>query len=111
MTLIFFFHKNVLSLEPIINSELSYVKNWLNTSKLSLNIGKPNFVLFHQPQKKMNTSIKLYINDTQIEEKSHIKYLGIMLDTNLTGNHMYITSLKNQEKHRHSFEDSLPCQP
>ena len=31
----------------------------------------------------MNTSVKLYMNDTQLEEKSHIKYLGIMLDTNL----------------------------
>ena len=71
-------HKNLLSQESIINSELSYVKSWLNTNKLSLNIGKSNFVLFHPPQKKVNTSVKLYINDIPLEEKSHIKYLGIV---------------------------------
>ena len=79
----------------IINSELSYVKNWLNTNKLSLNIGKSNFVLFHPPQKKVNTSVKLYINDIPLEEKSDIKYLGIMLDTNLNWkSHVHYISKK-----------------
>ena len=92
---LFFCHKNLLSLESIINSELSYVKNWLNTNKLSLNIGKSNFVLFHPPQKKVNTSVKLYINDIPLEEKSHVKYLGIMLDTNLNWkSHVHYISKK-----------------
>ena len=93
--LFFFCHKNLLSLESIINSELSYVKNWLNTNKLSLSIGKSNFVLFHPPPKKVNTSVKLYINDIPLEEKSHIKYLGIMLDTNLNWkSHVHYISKK-----------------
>lgn len=43
---LFFSHKNLISLDLIINTELSYVKNWLNTNKLSLNINKLNFILF-----------------------------------------------------------------
>ena len=50
---------------------------------LSLNISKSNFVIFHPPQKKVNDSIKLYVNNTLLEEKNHVKYLGIMMDNNL----------------------------
>ena len=43
----------------------------------------------------MNTSVKLYINDIPLEEKSHIKYLGIMLDTNLNWkSHVHYISKK-----------------
>ena len=67
----------------------------MNTNNLSLSIGKSNFVLFHPPQKKVNTSVKLYINDIPLEEKSHIKYLGIMLDTNLNWkSHVHYISKK-----------------
>ena len=62
---------------------LAQVETWLNTNKLSLNISKSNFVLFHPPQKKVNDAIKLYVNNTLLEEKNHVKYLGIMMDSNL----------------------------
>ena len=41
------------------------------------------FVIFHPPQKKVNDPIKLYVNNTLLEEKNHVKYLGIMMDNNL----------------------------
>ena len=80
---LFFSHKNLAQLEMIINVELAHVQTWLSTNKLSLNIDKSNYVLFHPPQKKVNISIKLNINDTSLKEKPCIKYLGIMLDSNL----------------------------
>ena len=67
-----------------MNIELSHVETWLNTKKLSLNISKSNFVLFHPPQKKVNGPIKLYVNNTLLEEKNHAKYLGVMMDNNLS---------------------------
>ena len=79
----FFSHKNLAQLEMIINVELVHVQTWLSTNKLSLNIDKSNYVFFHPPQKKVNISIKLNINDTSLKEKPCIKYLGIMLDSNL----------------------------
>ena len=80
---LFFCHKSLVCLEKIINTELAHVETWLNTNKLSLNISKSNFVIFHPPQKKANDPIKLYVNNTLLEEKNHVKYLGIMMDNNL----------------------------
>ena len=80
---LFFCHKSLVCLKKIINTELAHVETWLNTNKLSLNISKSNFVLFHPPQKKVNDPIKLYVNNTLLEEKNHVKYLGIMMDNNL----------------------------
>ena len=71
---LFFGHKSLVCLEKIINTELAHVETWLNTNKLSLNISKSNFVIFHPPQKKVNDPIKLYVNNTLLEEKNHVKY-------------------------------------
>ena len=80
---LFFTHKNLSQLELIVNNDLSHVHTWLCANKLSLNIVKSSFVLFHPPQRKIETSINLYINDTSLNEKDNIKYLGIIIDSNL----------------------------
>ena len=67
----------------IINVELEHVQTLFFTNKLSLNIDKSNYVLFHPPQKKVNISINLNINDTSLKEKPCIRYIGIMLNSNL----------------------------
>ena len=75
-----FSHKNLAQLEMIINVELAHVQTWLSTNKLSLN----QITFYSTPhRKKVNISIKLNINDTSLKEKPCIKYLGIMLDSNL----------------------------
>ena len=80
---LFFAHKNLSQLEIIVNNELTHINNWLCANKLSLNIDKSNFVLFHPPQRKIAASISLYINHTSLTEKDSTKYLGVMLDANL----------------------------
>ena len=80
---LFFTHKNLSQLELIVNNELSYVHTWLCANKLSLNIVKSSFVLFHPLQRKIEASINLYINYTSLNEKDNIKYLGIIIDSNL----------------------------
>ena len=83
MTHLFFSHKNLFQLELIVNNELTHVHTWLCANKLSLNIGKSSFVLFHPPQRKIEASINLYIDDTSLNEKDNIKHLGIIIDSNL----------------------------
>ena len=38
--------KSIQELESIYNKELSYVTDWLNANKLTLNVEKSNLVLF-----------------------------------------------------------------
>ena len=46
--------KNLKSLETIVNEELIKLNDWLISNKLSLNIKKSNFVIFHTYQKTLN---------------------------------------------------------
>ena len=80
---LFFAHKSLQFLELHLNEQLCKVGQWLRVNKLSLNADKSNFVVFHPPQKKVCYSINLLINDNIIRHKNSIKYLGIIIDSNL----------------------------
>ena len=57
--------------------------SWLCANKLSLNINKSNFVLFHPIQRKIPKSVTLFINNQSLTEEHSISYLGIYSDSNL----------------------------
>jgi hypothetical protein len=50
---LFFAHRRISELENLINIHLGYIYRWLSSNKLTLNIDKTNFVIFHPPQKKL----------------------------------------------------------
>ena len=60
---LFFKHKDINILEGEINSELANVHIWLSANKLSLNIKKSNFVIFHPVQKRISKKVILFINN------------------------------------------------
>ena len=59
---LFYKHKNLLTLQSNINMELNNIYIWLCANKLSLNIDKSNFVIFHPAQKNLIQDVKLTIN-------------------------------------------------
>ena len=63
--------------------QLHNANQWLCANKLSLNIDKSIFFIFRPPQKKIEYTVKLQINNKIIEEKKCIKYLGIFIDCHL----------------------------
>ena len=80
---LFYKHKNLLTLQSNINMELNNIYIWLCANKLSLNIDKSNFVIFHPPQKKLIQDVKLTINRKELTREYSIKYLGIFIDSHL----------------------------
>ena len=58
-----FADKDLKNLESTVNKELAKVLHWLPPNKLSLNIKKSNFVIFHPYQKQVNYKVKLKIFD------------------------------------------------
>jgi len=68
-------------LEEVINSELIVVSDWLLANRLSVNVGKSNFVVFKQKKK---TQINVTLNGMTLEKKDTVKYLGILLDSQLS---------------------------
>ena len=72
-------HKSLSSLEAIINVELINVNSWLCANKLSLNVEKSSFVVFHPPQRKIIPSFNLTINGIHLKRDFCIKYLGVLI--------------------------------
>ena len=94
-TNIYFESDNLLKVEKIVNEELKKLNLWLNLNRLSLNVSKTNFIIFHPYNKPLKHHITLKINRKAINEKDHIKYLGIIIDSCLNWKqHILIISRK-----------------
>ena len=83
-TNIYFKHHNLIQLQKIINRELKKVRKWLDGNRLSLDIDKTNFVVFHTPQIKLVKPVIIRLGKKKLKRKSCVKFLGIMLDANLS---------------------------
>ena len=69
-----------------INQELKKVHDWLSANKLSLNVSKTKFMIFHFPQRKLNVQIDLQIANTPIEKVNTFDFLGLTVNENLNWN-------------------------
>ena len=79
MTLIYSANTKISPLQANINNELSNVNYWLCANIRSLNIeNKNSFVIFHPPQRHLT------LNGKQLQQDFCIKYIGILIDTNLS---------------------------
>ena len=69
----------------LLNNELSKIHSWLSVNKLTLNIEKTKFIVFHPYQKDITNLIPtLKFNDIEIERVIEIKCLGIIFDENMS---------------------------
>ena len=67
-----------------MNRELKKVKKWLDANRLSLNINKTNFVIFHPPRIKILEPVIVKFGRKKIQREICVKFLGILLDANLS---------------------------
>ena len=47
-------------------------------------VGKTNFVIFRSTKRELNHNVVLIMNRKALEQKSHIKYLGVQMDEHLS---------------------------
>ncbi|KAG1664498.1 hypothetical protein GQR58_019790 [Nymphon striatum] len=66
------------------NDELSKVSDWLVANKLTLNVDKSNFLIISPSRKHKTNKVNLFINNTSIAQKDCIKYIGVLLDKDLS---------------------------
>ena len=67
---------------------------WLNVNRLSLNIDKTNFIIFHPFNKPSKHNVTIKINKKAINEKESVKYLGAIIDSSLSWKHHIINLTK-----------------
>ena len=78
-----------------INSELSKISDWLSVNKLSLNVKKTKYMVFHHRNKKIPAVINLRINSIAIERVANFNFLGLMVNENLSWkSHINLISTK-----------------
>jgi len=81
---------NLKHLQRKINNELSTLNEWFISNKLTLNLTKTNYMLVgnkHKLTEKQRKKFKLTIGKYTLHEVDEIKYLGVILDNNLSWNH------------------------
>ena len=83
-TNIYFEDESLKNLEKKVNKELDNLYLWLSVNRLSLNIDKTNFVIFHPYNKPLKYNVTIKINKKAISEKKSIKYLGVLIDSTLS---------------------------
>ena len=78
----------------LINDELSKINDWFIANKLSLNISKTNFIVFHPPRTP-SLFPKLHINGMNINRVFSVKFLGLILNEVLNWkNHIDMLKVK-----------------
>ena len=83
-TTLFMSHRNRKHLEETFNTELCKISNWLIANQLSLNVDKTHLLTFRSKPNVKFENIVLKIDNSIIEEKEEAKYLGVILDNQLT---------------------------
>ena len=90
-------HRNINILIDTVNSELDCISKWFSSNKLSLNIGKTQFILFEKHRQSNNniTPVNISINNVIIQQTDNIKFLGVNIDKKLKWN-LHIMTKCNQ---------------
>ena len=86
-TNLFYTHSDIKCLFLTVNNELKNINEWFISNKLSLNVKKTKYTFFHKPSKKDDIPLllpKLVIDKNQIKKEESIKFLGVLLDENLS---------------------------
>ena len=83
-TNIYYESDNLDKLERKVNTELAKLQLWLNVNRLSLNLNKINYVIFHPFNKPLKHQVTIKIQKIALNQKTHIKYLGVIIDSTLS---------------------------
>ena len=74
----------------VLNKELARLEEWFQANKLTVNLSKTKFILFGSRQRLTNSTTTRLEQDLnlklgrQIDKVTHTKFLGLVLDENLS---------------------------
>lgn len=87
--------KDVYEIESKLSAELEKLSYWLDENKLSLHFGKTKSILFASRKRLSNVSeMNIKCNNVDISSTSKVKYLGAVLDQDMSGVSMGTNAVK-----------------
>ena len=75
---------NLMEVTNKLNVELEKVVYWLKINKLSLNVQKTHYMIFHPKGKKPIHDISVCLDNYIISKVTECKFLGVIIDNKLT---------------------------
>ena len=93
-TSVFLEGNNLNSLSTIINEELNKLSIWLASNKLTLNIEKSHYVIFHRARLKQSNN-NITLSNISLERVTFTKFLGVIIDEKLSFTR-HISYIKNK---------------
>ena len=91
----FYSDKCLKSLMHVMQKEMNEVTKWLNANKLSINTKKTKYVIFKSKNKKCDTDISIQLNNNIIHQATAVKFLGVIIDQELTWKNHINSVVKN----------------
>ncbi len=88
-------NKSNLNIDTTLNSELEKISDLLKVNKLSLNIAKCKYMIFHMPQKKVKP-LQLLMENTTVEKAQEFNFLGLTLNEHM-----------NWKSHTHNLSNKI----
>ena len=86
-TALLYSDKNLKRIRKRLNIDLKLLVHWLHTNKIGLIVDKTEAILFRSAKKKVDYDLKLKLNGKKFQLVSPVRYLGIVLDENLSWTH------------------------
>ena len=72
--------ENLENLITCLNNELKNITTWVKSNKLTLNVNKTHYMIFHRARLKLpHSHPPLCINNSTLPKSQHFKYLGVLL--------------------------------
>ena len=85
-TVISYTDKNQQKINEILMENLTALAEWCEMNKLTVNVGKTKSMYFGSRNitKKIDYGKKMMLNGRELQQVDHYKYLGVILDKNMT---------------------------
>ena len=83
-TVVFVSDRDINCINSKLSSDLATLHQWLHANPLTLNVKKTKCIHFKSPQKKLPIYEPITIYNEPLTVVNKYKYLGIILDANLT---------------------------
>ena len=77
-------HPDLRQLEILCNLESKAIDDWFRANKLTTNSKKASNFILSSPSRTRNTNFSIKMGEIQLQRVKSVKYLGVMLDENIT---------------------------
>ena len=78
-------HCNPAKLSKIIERDLYNISRWITSNGLKMNVAKTQLMVLNRKSKdKKVEQMQVPIDGTELNKQSSVKYLGVLIDNDLT---------------------------